>query len=205
MSRFMFRITSNPKLVIEYLAKKLLKIAYRLVICYEDKSKNGDECNPHYHGYIEMDGNKTNKQNYDKLAYLLKCNKERKCESSIDEISHVDEKATMSYVTKQKKIVCEYNTSYDPDELEEWWKEESNRRKKQQENKKQLFKDQICQQYMDEIAEKQTLSEIKIWVARKLIDKELLPVMGKVRAYTMYIVHKCGLSHLLVEELDKLL
>lgn len=201
----MFRLTENPKLVFDALAKKLLKLAYRLVICFENKSKDGSECNPHYHGYIEMDGNKSNKQNYDRLNYLLRQHRMKKQESAIDEIPITDEKATMSYVTKQKDIRCEYNTSYDPDELEEWWEEEKKRRKTVAKEKAQLFKDELCKQYVDEINEKQTLPEIKVWVARKLIDKELLPIMSKVRAYTMYIVHKCHLKHLLVEELDKLL
>lgn len=205
MTRFMFRLTENSKLILEQLTKKLLKIAYRLIICWENKHKDGSEANPHYHGYIEMDGNKTRRQNYDKLNGILVQHCEIKQQRATDTITPEDEKAVMSYVTKQNNIVCEYNTSYTPDDLAEWWKEESKKRKEENEKKKQLLKDKICQQYMDEITCKQNIPEIKVWVARKLIDQELLPVMGKVRAYTMYIVHKCGLQHLLVEELDKLL
>jgi len=111
----------------------------------------------------------------------------------------------MAYVSKQKNIVAEYNTSYDVDSLQEWWKEKQKEDKLKSEKKKQLLKDEICKQYIEEIDNKQTLVEIKLWVAKKLIDKDLLPVMGKVRAYSMYVIHKCGLKHLLVEELDKLL
>lgn len=201
----MFRLTENPNLVFDALAKSLLKIAYRLMICFEDKSKDGSECKPHYHGFIEMDGNKTTKQNNDKLRYVLKQHKERKNDICINEITEQDEKATLSYVTKQKDIRCEYNTSYSPDDLQEWWKEENKRRKELQSERRKQFKDEIVEQYFAEINNKQSLSEIKVWVARKLIDRDLLPVMGKVRAYTMYIVHKCRLEHVLLEELDKLL
>jgi hypothetical protein len=67
----MFRITDNTKLVLEELSKQLLKMAYRLLICFENKHKNGEECNEHYHGFIEMDGTKTPKSNYDRLRYVL--------------------------------------------------------------------------------------------------------------------------------------
>lgn len=201
----MFRLSDNTKLVLDELRKQLLKMAYRLIICFEDKSKNGEQCNPHYHGYIEMDGNKTSKQNYDRLKYVLTKHRETNRQTSIDEIPAGDEKATMSYVTKQKNIVEEYNTSYDIDELEEWWNHKKAQNKKESDKRKQLFKDELCKLYIEEVDSKQTLVEIKIWVARKLVDKDLLPVMGKVRAYSMYVIHKCGLKHLLVEELDKLL
>lgn len=201
----MFRLTENPKLVFDQFAKCMLKIAYRLIICFENKSKDGKECNPHYHGYIEMDGNKTVKQNYDRLRNVLKIYKENKNQSAIEEIPPADEKATMSYVTKQNDVRCEYNTSYIPEDLAEWWLEEKKRRKDSNSKRKQLFKDEIVADYFTEVNDKQTLVEIKVWVARKLIDKELLPVMGKVRAYTMYIIHKCGLKHILLEELEKLL
>lgn len=201
----MFRLTDNTKLVLDQIIKQLLRMAYRLVICFEDKHKDGTEANPHYHGFIEMDGNKTKDQNYEKLRYVLQKHSEINQQRSIKEIPAEDEKPTMSYVTKQKNIVAEYNTSYDPDYLEEWWKQKKKDDKEKSDNKKQLFKDELCNQYISEVNTSQTLVEIKIWVARKLIDKDLLPVMGKVRAYSMYVIHKCGLKHLLVEELDKLL
>lgn len=201
----MFRITDNTKLVLEELSKQLLKMAYRLLICFENKHKNGEECNEHYHGFIEMDGTKTPKSNYDRLRYVLDKHKSTDRQTQIKEIPTEDEKPTMAYVSKQKNIVAEYNTSYDVDSLQEWWKEKQKEDKLKSEKKKQLLKDEICKQYIEEIDNKQTLVEIKLWVAKKLIDKDLLPVMGKVRAYSMYVIHKCGLKHLLVEELDKLL
>lgn len=203
--RYMFEIHDNPVMNITKMCKALTKIAYRLIVCFENKDKHGNEANDHYHGYIELNGKNDDKKNYEALRHILRSNSTKTSPRSIDSIPESDEKATLSYVTKQKNIITEYNTSYDIDELEEWWNQvEKPRREAANKNKKQLMKDKICEEYM-KVKEVMNLQELKVWVARYLVDLDLLPVMSKVRAYSMYVVHKCNLKHLLVEELDKLL
>jgi hypothetical protein len=71
-------------------------------------------------------------------------------------------------------------------------------------SKAKLMKEKLCAQLMSEDL-RPNLQELKVWGARHLIDQDILPVMSKVRSYTMYIIHKCGQKYFLVEELDKLL
>lgn len=203
--RFMFTLQHTAKTCLKSLVKQLLNKAYRLCLYQENKSRSGEECNQHYHGTIEMDGNRSISENRDQLRYILdKHITEKKAHKCIKSISEEDEKAAMSYCSKQGNAVALHNISYDPDELQEWWKA----RKKELEvitsKKAKLMKEKICSQFMVEEI-RPNLQELKVWVARYLIDQDLLPVMSKVRSYTMYIVHKCGLKYFLVEELDKLL
>jgi hypothetical protein len=217
--RFMFRLTENSlcdlsiniasKLdQLKNMVKKLSNIAYRLTICYEDhEKKKGEECQPHLHGYIEMDGNLKDKQNMDALRYILKQYAAKKTSYSIQYIKPAQDKATMAYVTKYKHYIFDYNSSWDADTLAEWYADAEQQRKELAAEGKVLFKDKLINDYLEDNSMTLVpgIREIKIWVSRKVIDDKKLPVMSKVRSLTMYLIHKCNISHIMDDELEKLL
>lgn len=209
--RFMFRLTQNSLMNLknyasaEHLFKKLLAVCYRLIVCAEYKDKQDKSVTPHLHGYIEMDGNKTDKQNMDKLRYILKHYSTEKGHHSIQLIHPKDEKATMAYVTKQSNVIGDYNTSYDIDSLKEWYKTKVQKDELAKTIKAKDFREKLIEHYLALDSPPFCLDELKIFVARELIDADLLPVMSKVRALTMYLVHKCSLTNIMDCELAKLL
>lgn len=209
--KFMFRIHENP-LFNRELFKKIKKFAYRLLVCFEKLDKQGNETRPHYHGYIEMDGNKTSKQNADKLRNLMIPYVDKKSNYGITKLGFQqdDEKGAMSYTAKQMDVVEEYNTSYGIDELASWWKEKQKEIKRQNERAKKIFQEKLVKDYLNWVCFYQTdghmsFAELKIWVAHKICDEGKLPVMSKVRACTMYVIAKCNLTHFLECEIEKLL
>lgn len=204
----MFRLTENQLFEfskhLKMFSKKLLQIAYRLVLCQESKNKHGGDATPHIHGYIEMDGNKTDKQNIDKLRNIIKPFTASKTNYSIQQIAKDDEKSTLSYVTKQQDYVEEYNTSYTPEQLIEHYKLKQKQQTEMNKTKTKDFKTLLCKKFM-ETSNVTTMRDIKIWVARQLIEDDKLPVMSKVRAYTMFLIHKCDIKTVFDEEIEKLL
>jgi len=201
----MFTLHDTVKTVIKKLIKQLLKKGYRLCLYQENMSKNGTECNQHYHGMIEMDGEKDTSTNYEALRYILsKHCTDQKNHKCIKAYPDEDEKACFSYCSKQYNELVNFNYNYDHFEVAEWYKEQKKLDDAVRASKAKLMKEKLCAQFMSEDL-RPNLQELKVWVARYLIDQDILPVMSKVRSYTMYIVHRCGLKYFLVEELDKLL
>ena len=94
---------------------KLLKdISYRFMVCWENKDKNGKNCKEHYHGYIEMDGNKTIRQNSDKVRNIIKRKTQGDSSAYFVRQMKNDTKTALAYCAKQQNVVDEYNTSYTP-------------------------------------------------------------------------------------------
>ncbi len=194
--KFMFRIDSNTKLT-KVLWKTLEQIAYRLIVCFENKDKRGEQCKDHFHGFIEMDGTKTNKQNYDRLNRLLakytELPKSQKAITTIGEDA-LDEKKTMCYVVKQGNIITEYNTSFDIESLANWYKGYKKDEATNNSLKRKAKQEEFCDTFFETMPIGSNLDEIKWFVAKELMNNGNLPIVSKVRAYAMYIIHKLDLE-----------
>ncbi len=167
--------------------KALKSIAYRFLVCFENKDKNGKKCKEHYHGYIEMDGEKTSRQNSDKLRNHLKKYTSGKSSDYFVRQMKNDTKTALAYCSKQQNVVDEYNTSYSMDDLQEHWLEMKHKWEQQKEQKRE-YKDEIVISFMTQTNLPTTLDEIKLWIAQKMVDDKKLPSMGKVRSYALYTV-----------------
>jgi hypothetical protein len=165
----------------------LKKIAYRFLVCWENKDKNGKSCKEHYHGYIECDGEKTTRQNQDKVRNIIKKYTTGKSSDYFVRQMKNDTKTALAYCYKQQHLVDEYNISYTFEDLAERWQE---MKEKWQEDKKQKleYKDEIINYFLERDYIPTTLDEIKLIVAQKMVDDKKLPTMGKVRSYTLYLV-----------------
>ena len=166
--------------------KYLKSIAYRFLVCFENKDKNGKNCKEHYHGYIEMDGNKTIRQNSDKLRnHLRKFTNGKSADYFVRQMKS-DTKTALAYCMKQQNIVDEYNISYDPDELQEKW-QELKANWEQQKDQKLEYKETLINYFLKQETKPTSLDGIKLLVAQKMVDDKKLPTMGKVRSYALYI------------------
>jgi len=165
----------------------LKSIAYRLLVCFENKDKNGKKCKDHYHGYIEMDGEKTTRQNSDKLRNHLKKFTNGKSSDYFVRQMKNDDKTALAYCYKQQNIVDEYNIGYQYEDLAEHWKKMQQEWEDKKEQKRE-YKDELVIFFMKQEYIPTTLDEIKLLIAQKLVDDKKLPTMGKVRSYTLYVV-----------------
>ncbi len=165
----------------------LKSFAYRFMVCFENKDKNGKKCKEHYHGYIEMDGEKTARQNSDKLRNHLKKYTNGKSSDYFVRQMKNDTKTALAYCCKHQCIVDEYNTSYSMDDLQEHWQKMQQKWEQEKEQKRD-YKDELVIYFMKQEYIPTTLDEIKLWIAQKLVDDRKLPTMGKVRSYTLYVV-----------------
>lgn len=167
--------------------KVLKSLAYRFLVCFENKDKNGKKCKDHYHGYIEMDGNKTIRQNSDKLRNHLKKYTNGKSSDYFVRQMKNDDKTALAYCYKQQNIVDEYNIQYCYEDLYEHWLK---MQQKWEENKaqKREYKDEVINYFLETKDIPTTLDEIKLLVAKKMVIDKKLPTMGKVRSYTLYLV-----------------
>lgn len=167
---------------------KLLKsLAYRFLVCFENKDKNGKKCKDHYHGYIEMDGNKTARQNSDKLRNHLKKYTNGKSSDYFVRQMKSDTKTALAYCSKQQNVVDEYNISYTFDDLQEHWLMMKNQWEQQKEQKRE-YKDEVINYFLKQEKIPTSLDEIKLIVAQKMVADKKLPTMGKVRSYALYLV-----------------
>ena len=165
----------------------LKSLAYRFLVCFENKDKNGKKCKDHYHGYIEMDGEKTNRQNSDKLRNHLKKYTSGKSSDYFVRQMKNDEKTALAYCYKQQNIVDEYNIGYQYEDLYEHWLNIKARWEKQKEQKRD-YKDELVIYFMKQEYIPTTLDEIKMWIAEKLVSDKKLPTMGRVRSYSLYVI-----------------
>lgn len=174
--------------------KYLKSLAYRFLVCFENKDKNGKKCKDHYHGYIEMDGEKTTRQNSDKLRNHLKKYTNGKSSDYFVRQMKNDTKTALAYCYKQQDIVDEYNICYQYEDLYEHWLKMVQQWEETKEKKRE-YKDEICDYVSTTIvARPDSLDEIKLMVARKMVHDRKLPTMGKVRSYTLYTVLSLGMD-----------
>lgn len=175
----------------------LKKIAYRFLVCFENKDKNGKQCKEHYHGYIECDGEKTTRQNQDKVRNIIKKYTTGKSSDYFVRQMKNDTKTALAYCYKQQNVCDEYNISYTFEDLAEKWQEMKD--KWQQDKQQKLeYKDEVINYFLEKEDIPTSLDEIKLIVAQKMVDDKKLPTMGKVRSYTLYLVLslKLNISHL---------
>jgi len=167
--------------------KYLKSLAYRFLVCFENKDKNGKKCKDHYHGYIEMDGEKTARQNSDKLRNHLKKYTSGKSSDYFVRQMKNDEKTALAYCYKQQDVVDEYNISYQFEDLYEHWLKMQSKWEEEKQQKRD-YKDELVIYFMKQTYIPTTLDEIKMCIAEKLVEDKKLPTMGKVRSYTLYVV-----------------
>jgi len=165
----------------------LKSLAYRFLVCFENKDKNGKKCKDHYHGYIEMDGEKTDRQNSDKLRHHLRKYTSGKSSDYFCRRMKNDEKTALAYCYKQQNIVDEYNIGYQYEDLYEHWLAIKARWEQGKEKKKD-YKDELVIYFMKQEYIPTTLDEIKMWIAEKLVSDKKLPTMGRVRSYSLYVI-----------------
>jgi len=189
LNRFSFRITENPLFSKECFTE-LRAMAYRLTVCFENMNKhNTEEVTPHYHGYIECDGLKKKDTIYTQINRILKrYTQVPKTQKSIKQVNPKEEKKTMAYITKHGNYEMDYNSSYDYDSLQLWYKKEKLKLEEEKLKESKLFKDKLVEEY--DLPIKSSLDQIKYWVACRLMKDGLLPVVSKVRSYSMYILYK---------------
>lgn len=179
-----FRVDKIPNCM--ELFKKLRAKAYRILICYENKDKNGKACKEHYHGYAECDTRIKHPE--DAMRSLIKRYCTDKVQYMVRRMKN-DTLTALAYCFKQNQPVIEYNISYDYDRMADRWtqmKQEYLKLKDEKEKYKDVVSDFVLQECLK--SQKLSLDEIKMIVCKKMVADKKLPVMGKVRSYTLYAI-----------------
>lgn len=180
------------------LFKTLKKIAYRFLVCFENKDKNGKSCKEHYHGWIECDGEKTARQNQDKVRNIIKKYTTGKSSDYFVRQQKNDTKTALAYCYKQQVVCDEYNISYTFEDLYDRWQQMKQQWEKQKQAKED-YKDKLVLLFLEREEIPSSLDEIKLEIAKILVADKKLPTMGKVRSYTLYVVLTLKLP---INELD---
>ncbi len=183
-----FRVDNIPNCM--ELFKKLRSKAYRILICKEDKDKNGLPTKTHYHGYAEWDGKTKNPT--DAVRNIIKKYCSKASEYMVRQMKNTRLRA-LAYCYKQQSIVIDYNICVDYDELIAEWqlmREEWENRK----NAEASYKDQISEYVRTNTNNVQSVDEIKLMVCKKMVADKKLPSMGKVRSYTLYAILESNLK-----------
>ena len=179
-----FRVDKVPNCM--ELFKKLRSKAYRILICYENKDKNGKTTKEHYHGYAEWDGKIKNPE--DAVRNIIKKFCTDKTQYMVRKMKN-NTLTALAYCFKQQKPVVEYNTCVDYNDLIDRWEEMKLEWEKQKQEKHE-YKDVMSKYIIDTL--KTTayvpLDELKMLVCKKMVADKKLPVMGKIRSYTLYAI-----------------
>ena len=179
------------------------KFSYRLLVCFENKDKNGKSTKDHYHGYAELHGDLSADSATKKVRKILAEYADNKDQYMVRKMRN-DTKTALAYCAKQQNIIEEYNTSYSFDDLAEKWKqmqEEWIQNKLNKENYKEAIVSYVLQNHNNDNQHLTPLDDVKLLVAKKMVSDKKLPSMGKVRSYALYALLTLDIK---ISELDML-
>lgn len=179
-----------PSVDYKSLFASLKAMAARFIVCFENKDKNGKSVKEHYHGYMQcepVDG-KQDRYILDKARRFIKKFTNGKSSDYFLRQKKGDTLTALAYCTKQQDVVDQHNISYTMDELQEKWHQMKDEWNSSKESKKEYKEDIINYILEKDYKTPPTLDEVKLEVAKKMVSDKKLPSMGKVRAYTLYVV-----------------
>jgi len=180
-----FRVDKSVPNCME-LFKVLRSKAYRILVCYENKDKNGKSVKEHYHGYAEWNGNLADPES--SVRNIIKKYATDKAQWMVRSMQNTTLRA-LAYCYKWQTPVIEYNICHDFDDIVNEWslmKDEWVAKKKAKEN----YKDVMSLYVRDTLQSTAyvPLDDIKMLICKKMVSDKKLPVMGKVRSYTLYAI-----------------